>query len=194
MFQGTFFVTVYAFWYVNLFNFFFIHKILPLLQVSPLIYVLISDFNLEKKKYWLFISNMYIQTLLGLTVVNGFLCYYKVTFKVCLICTQDLTRVMSILRQLQLSWWKNPEYPNMNNNLPHVTEWVSDSCLTPNDKFVSYIIARTSWPLCCLFFDLRILITPLVSSNSSKNSRSCVTNISLLLFQWNDFMLFVDYK
>jgi len=65
---------------------------------------------------------MYIQTLLGLTVVNGFLCYYKVTFKVCLICTQNLTRVMSILRQLQLSWWKNPEYPNMNNNLPHVTE------------------------------------------------------------------------
>jgi hypothetical protein len=26
------------------------------------------------------------------------------------------------------------------------------------------------WPLCCLFFDLRILITPLVSSNSSSIS------------------------
>ena len=25
------------------------------------------------------------------------------------------------------------------------------------------------WPLCCLFFDIRILITPLVSSNSSFN-------------------------
>jgi hypothetical protein len=25
------------------------------------------------------------------------------------------------------------------------------------------------WPLCCLFFDIRILITPLVSSNSSYN-------------------------
>ena len=41
------------------------------------------------------------------------------------------------------------------------------TCHWMSDKFFSYIIARTSWPLCCLFFDLRILITSLVSSNSS---------------------------
>jgi hypothetical protein len=27
------------------------------------------------------------------------------------------------------------------------------------------------WPLCCLFFDIRILITPLLSSNSSSSIR-----------------------
>ena len=32
--------------------------------------------------------------------------------------------------------------------------------------FVDRCLSFFSWPLCCLFFDLRILMTPLVSSNS----------------------------
>ena len=29
------------------------------------------------------------------------------------------------------------------------------------------LLSLFTWPLCCLFFDLRIIITPLISSNSS---------------------------
>jgi hypothetical protein len=36
-------------------------------------------------------------------------------------------------------------------------------------KFLFVLLFFFIWPLCCLFFDLRILITPLVSSNSSRN-------------------------
>ena len=36
------------------------------------------------------------------------------------------------------------------------------------------------WSLCCLFFDIRILITPLVSSNSS----SYYNNLLVYLFRW----------
>jgi len=68
---------------------------------------------------------------------------------------------------------------------------VSDCCLTQTQQFSSYIICvvfsgvRVTrslvlcvcfvdrglyfffWPFCCLFFDIQILIAPLVSSNSS---------------------------
>jgi hypothetical protein len=33
------------------------------------------------------------------------------------------------------------------------------------------------WPLCCLFFDLRILITPLVSSPSSCKEETSDVNV-----------------
>ena len=36
--------------------------------------------------------------------------------------------------------------------------------------FIDCCLSFFFWPLCCLFFDIRILITPLVSSNSSLNS------------------------
>jgi hypothetical protein len=38
-------------------------------------------------------------------------------------------------------------------------------CMYCRSLFV--LLSFFFWPLCCLFFDLRILITPLVSSNSS---------------------------
>jgi hypothetical protein len=39
-------------------------------------------------------------------------------------------------------------------------------CVCFVDRFLSFFF----WPLCCLFFDLWIVITPLVSSNSSYES------------------------
>ena len=38
--------------------------------------------------------------------------------------------------------------------------------------FVDRCLSFFSWPLCCLFFDIRILITPLVSLSSSCNNMS----------------------
>jgi hypothetical protein len=43
------------------------------------------------------------------------------------------------------------------------------------------------WPLCCVFFDIRILITPLVSSNSFSNTKNNINYKSI--GQWNRFLL-----
>ena len=45
--------------------------------------------------------------------------------------------------------------------------WVYDSFLVKWCDHASVFLVPDIWPLCCLSFDLRILITPLVSLNSS---------------------------
>ncbi len=42
--------------------------------------------------------------------------------------------------------------------------------------FIDRCLSVFFWPLCCLFFDIRILITPLVSSNSSLNSNHILSS------------------
>ena len=54
---------------------------------------------------------------------------------------------------------------------PEFTPVFSGVCVTRSLAlcvcFVDRCLSFFFWPLCCLFFDIRILITPLVSSNSS---------------------------
>ena len=47
--------------------------------------------------------------------------------------------------------------------------WFVDRCFSfcPFSFGHCVVCSSVFWPLCCLFFDIRILITPLVSSNSS---------------------------
>ena len=64
------------------------------------------------------------------------------------------------------------------------------------DRCLSFCIFF--WPLCCLFFYIRILITSLVSSNSSLNPcllrGSCRLTFSLLFFFfWPLYCLFFFY-
>ena len=49
---------------------------------------------------------------------------------------------------------QTPKHPNTQTN-------------TVGTKFVDRFLYFYFWPLCCLFVDIRILITHLVSSNSS---------------------------
>jgi hypothetical protein len=42
-------------------------------------------------------------------------------------------------------------------------------CICFVDRWV-YLLNFFFWPLCCLFFDTQILITPLISSNSSNDN------------------------
>jgi hypothetical protein len=76
-----------------------------------------------------------------------------------------------------------------------------DSCLS----FCTFFF----WPLCCQFFDIRILITPLVSSNSSWNWSSlfismfntekmillniCLVIFTMTLFLSHDFVHHTKY-
>ena len=52
--------------------------------------------------------------------------------------------------------------------------------------FVDRCLYFFFWPLCCLFFDLHILITPLVSSNSSYYIRRAASpeGIKLVVFYY----------
>ena len=48
-------------------------------------------------------------------------------------------------------------------------------------SFVDGCLYFFFWPLCCLFFDLRILVTPLVSSNSSSNKITTIIKTNTIL-------------
>ena len=50
------------------------------------------------------------------------------------------------------------------------------------------LFVRFLWPLCCLFFDIRIRITPLVSSNSS----SYITSQQYILTSLNGSTMYVS--
>jgi hypothetical protein len=56
-------------------------------------------------------------------------------------------------------------------NLYFIYMWYNDATISFSNWLVKYIVLSVLlfffWPLCCLSFDLRILITPFVSSNSS---------------------------
>jgi hypothetical protein len=53
------------------------------------------------------------------------------------------------------------------------------------NRFVDRCLSFFFWSLCCLFFDLRILITPLVSLNSSDRIRySCSAETFVLTICW----------
>ena len=49
----------------------------------------------------------------------------------------------------------------------HKRLWCSEYTISSCVCFVDRCLYFFFWSLCCLFFDIRILITPLVSSNSS---------------------------
>ena len=75
-----------------------------------------------------------------------------------LLITGVITR---LTRRVQLVEQFTPSFSGV-----HVTRSLV-LCVFFVDCFLSFLF----WPLCCLsFFDLRILITPLVSSNSSYNN------------------------
>ena len=93
---------------------------------------------------------------------------------------------ISVISWRQFCWWRKPDYPEKTTDLSQYTdknyhlltlpEHLSSSpvssgvrvtrslvlCVCFVDSWLSFLF----WSLCCLSFDLRILITSLVYSNS----------------------------
>jgi hypothetical protein len=64
------------------------------------------------------------------------------------------------------------------------------TCKYNSNKNTHYEDAHES--LCCLFFDIRILITPLVSSNSSSDLQRNYVNICKYVTQYRHTLLIVS--
>jgi len=82
--------------------------------------------------------------------------------------------VMSLLEIVDNQWRKDSRTSKRNcypSGAPEFTpgfEWGSCySIFSFICIFCRYLVVLCCWPLCCLSFDLRILITHLISSNSS---------------------------
>ena len=93
------------------------------------------------------------------------------------VCNQIKTTVRLVEQEMPIL----PEHLSS----PRVLVWVRSLVLCV--CFVDRCLSLFYWPLCCLsFFDLRILITPLVSSNSSyRTSNYKRVTIYKLLFRQN---------
>jgi hypothetical protein len=75
-----------------------------------------------------------------------------------------LTRRVSLVDQERLTLPEHLSSPPVLSGVPVTRSLVLYVCFV--DRCLSFCTC-SFWPLCCLFFDIQILITPLVSSHSS---------------------------
>ena len=77
-----------------------------------------------------------------------------------------LTRRVPLVEQELFTLPVHPSLPPVFSGV-RVTRSLVLQCICIFCRSLFVLLSFFFWPLCCLFFDIRILITPLVSSNSS---------------------------
>ena len=115
-----------------------------------------------------------------ITIMNGIMLYYTIWFnKMCTTFSIPFSCVSVFIRARVILTWR---VPLVEQELPTLPEHLSSPsalgscnsifgfmCMFCRSLFV--FLYFFLWPSCCLFFfDLRILITPLLSSNSFVSS------------------------
>ena len=97
-----------------------------------------------------------------------------------------LTRQVSLAEQELLTLPEHLSSPPIFSGVRVIRSLALYVCYV--DRCLSFVLFF--WPLCCIFFDIRILIAPLVSSSSSWNSYRLYENTQLTRVHcWNIFTM-----